>query len=68
MEMFLAIVGALGVLGTLVTIIINAMQLRRTPKPKRKPEPFTPTSLTIIGVPMHRGPDLYGKDRWGSNG
>ena len=68
MEMFLAIVGALGVLGTLVTIIINAMQLRRTPKPKREPEPFTPTSLTIIGVPMHRGPDLYGKDHWGSNG
>ena len=49
-------------------IIIGIAQLRRASKPKREPEPFTPTSLTIIGVPMHRGPDLYDKDHWGSNG
>ncbi len=63
METLLALAAV--VIGVLA-LIISALQLWRTPKPK--PEPITPTSLTIIGVPMHRGPDLYDRDHWGSNG
>lgn len=43
-----------------IAVVIAAIQLRRTPKPKPEPEPFTPTCLTIIGVPMHRVRDLPG--------
>jgi hypothetical protein len=45
----------------LVGVCLNYAQLRRTPKPKSMPEP--PVSLTIIGVPMHRGHDLPGHGR-----
>lgn len=45
---------------TFVGVCLNYAQLRRTPKPKPKPEPVTPTSLTIIGVPMRHGRDLPG--------
>ena len=63
MEIILA---SIAVAAGVLTLVVGIAQLRRTPK--REPEPFTPTSLTIIGVPMHRGPDLYGKDYWRSNG
>ena len=63
MEVILAYVGTIA---TLAAAILAAIQLRRTPKSKRETEPFTPTSLTIIGAPMHRGPDLYGEDHYGS--
>lgn len=60
MEIFLSAIGALG---TLTAVIIAAIQLRRTPKPKPEPEPVAAGSLTIMGVSMHRGSDLYGNGR-----
>jgi len=43
-------------------LIVGVAQLRRTPKlPEPEPEPFTPTSLTILGAPMDRGADLFGR-------
>jgi hypothetical protein len=59
MEVLLA---SLGILLTALGVFVALAQLRRTPKPKREPEPFTPTSLTIIGVPMRRGRDLFRRD------
>ena len=52
---------SLGTLLTVLTLIVGIAQLRRTPKQKREPEHITPTCLTIIGVPMDRGPDLFGR-------
>ena len=46
---------------TFVGVCLNYAQLRRTPKPM--PEPVTPMSLTIIGVPVRHGRDLPGTRR-----
>ena len=59
MEVLLA---SVGIILAALALIVAFVQLRRTPKPKREPEPFIPTSLTIIGVPMHRGRDLSRRD------
>jgi hypothetical protein len=45
----------------LIGVIVGIAQLRRTPKPKHEPEPFTPTSTLIVGVQMDRGRDLFGR-------
>jgi len=46
---------ALAAIGTLIAYLM----LRRTPKPPKPP--ITPTCVTIMGVTMDRGPDLFGR-------
>jgi hypothetical protein len=48
---------------SILSLIVGIAQLLRTPKPKPEPEPFTPTCVTIIGVPVDRGRDLFGPRR-----
>jgi hypothetical protein len=49
-----------GVVLACLSLIVGVAQLLRMPKPKPEPEPFTPTCLTILGVPIHHGRDRLG--------
>jgi len=51
------------ILAIVVPAIIGLAQLRRTPKVKREPEPYVPTSLMVMAVPMRGGDDLPGHGR-----
>ena len=51
METLLSLVGTVAaIVGTVATIVA----VRRTPKLKKEPEPFTPTCTTILGADMNR--------------